>query len=100
MGDNAIVLLLVVRQTSCDHRQLHDSNESASTTSAVQRAQRTDTAMDRAVNTLRDNQKAFQAAVIRISYLVLGPSVEAQGRDFVLALDVEAVDPDRHWSAV
>lgn len=80
------VMVLVVRRISCEHRQLHDPNASTGATSAFQRVQRADKATGRAINSLRDDQKAAQAAAKRIAY----------DPQFALALAGATVNLDRH----
>lgn len=62
-----ITVVLMIRHTSLDHRQLHTPSASSGATSAFQRVQRTDNAKDRAIEILRKDQKASRAAVTRSS---------------------------------
>lgn len=83
--------VLMARQLSSDHRQLHAPNANADATSAFQRIQRTGAAKDRAVNTLCNDQSAFCAAAIRSSW-----SMEGTEPKVPLAPNGSAIDLDRH----
>lgn len=61
------MVVVMARQTSLDHRQQAAPNASTGATSAFQLVQRTDNAEDHAINALRNDSSASDAAVLHIS---------------------------------